>query len=370
MEPLNAKYGVKQSPEFISTLTAAQKREYLRMLIKRWPKARCLVHFTENKPGKCRAQGCPNVTFWDGSRGYRVFCSRDCANKQPRTNGSKTIKCRLKALAKKYATKRKYDYFDFSKSERSILRKSVKDVGRFRKDLLPLLEKKDRGLLKKVVNFRDFHNWACTLKVLIDGVTPVCPQCEARIEPGQSKYAAHCGSSCAALNPRVESKKDATFKRKYGLSRNDRLVQSALSYKEKSVVIRGKTFRVQGYEGRAIKWLVDTKRAKVENILPFKGNFPPVMYDFGGKECKHYPDFVVRKLDGTYIFVEAKGIYTGFGKCRDRDFWEMLKSKRQGALNLGYTYRVIFVPRDNDNIRVVPSRLFTATREEAVTFLS
>ena len=74
----------------------------------------------------------------------------------------------------------------------------------------------------------------------------------------------------------------------------------------KEVIVDGKMFTVQGYEGLALQYLVDKQNFDVDDIVRDVKDIPVIDYNYKGKR-KHYPDLYIPHKN---LLIEVKSWYT------------------------------------------------------------
>jgi len=104
----------------------------------------------------------------------------------------------------------------------------------------------------------------------------------------------------------------------------------------KKVRINGKTFKVQGYEGAALKHLVNSGFCSIQDIVNFEEGVPVIDYRYKGKR-KHYPDFYIPNKN---MLIEVKSIYTLFSIP---DNFYMTAAKASAAIDKGFKYKLMLI---------------------------
>lgn len=117
-------------------------------------------------------------------------------------------------------------------------------------------------------------------------------------------------------------------------------------YQCKEFKIKGKIFRVQGYEKLAIEYLIQ-RGFKPANIITkvYEGK-PSFDYIFKGKR-KYIPDFYVKSNNTVY---EVKSPYT-LG-VKDKNLYNKNRKKALSVVKAGYRYRVILFTAKHKFIRL------------------
>ena len=119
------------------------------------------------------------------------------------------------------------------------------------------------------------------------------------------------------------------------------------------VTVKGASYRVEGYEGRALVYLTNALNVKPENILAFStGKVPSISYTHENKSSgkgvyTHYyhPDFYVKETNTLY---EVKSTMT-LGLFVP-EVYRRNRSKAKGCVAQGYKHVLILVLRDGQSI--------------------
>lgn len=116
------------------------------------------------------------------------------------------------------------------------------------------------------------------------------------------------------------------------------------SYMKRVCVIQGRRFVYMGYEKHAIKYMLRTGKATVDEI-DFD-DLPTFSYNYKGKNRTYFPDFKVRDN-----IVEVKSTYTF---AHHADLFEIVKRKRQAVIDAGYKFQLLVMNHDGTRL-VVPT---------------
>jgi len=119
----------------------------------------------------------------------------------------------------------------------------------------------------------------------------------------------------------------------------------------KTVEVKGKIFRIQGFERKALKLLLEIERLSPKKIHEYSsGNVPFISYTYKGKACHYRPDFYIKSQN---LLVEVKSpstlgldnrpLYESTGRGRFRKN----KAKWKAALDQGYSCRLILLGGSN-----------------------
>jgi hypothetical protein len=111
-------------------------------------------------------------------------------------------------------------------------------------------------------------------------------------------------------------------------------VQGHTGYARKNIVLKGKQFKLQGFEPLALKLLA--AKVPVKDILVGKEVPRFFYYDKASDRPRnYYPDFYVKSKN---CIVEVKSDYTLLG---DDDWLRVVKAKRQAVLDKGYDFKLL-----------------------------
>lgn len=110
--------------------------------------------------------------------------------------------------------------------------------------------------------------------------------------------------------------------------------RNATGYKRTDVVILGKQFRVQGYEGKFLRELALRRPTLFKEIKNGK-EVPRFKYDAGDQEREYQPDFY---LPSKNLIIEIKSTYTAAGT---NELFENLVAKRKAVIAAGYKFKLI-----------------------------
>jgi transposase-like protein len=109
---------------------------------------------------------------------------------------------------------------------------------------------------------------------------------------------------------KLKDKKKSAMQNKYGVDNPMQLIDvhhkaMKSGYRLRDVVIKGRTFSVQGFEPQALEHLV--KEGMDVNSISVGVNVPTISYRFKGKDKKYFPDFYHKDSNTIY---EVKSVYT------------------------------------------------------------
>lgn len=128
------------------------------------------------------------------------------------------------------------------------------------------------------------------------------------------------------------------------------------SFATKKTKIQGKVIYYQGYEDRALRWIIREKKLNIKQIQLSKvGEVPTVKYQMGDQTHLYFPDFYVPKLNRI---VEVKSKYTLF---KDRFALRRNQAKAKACLAAGYKFSLLLVHDDRDSCILLPKAWLTAT---------
>jgi hypothetical protein len=152
-------------------------------------------------------------------------------------------------------------------------------------------------------------------------------------------------------SPEVQKKIRATMKARYGVehtmqNRDLHERQQKSGFKIRTVRIKGKTFRVRGYEPEAIRWLVKHGCDPKLILTTAAEGVPSVPYiDADGTPRVYHPDFKV-KLKNRWGLIEVKSTFTS-GLVNDkRGTFSRVKAKAQACVVAGYRFKLLLVLTD------------------------
>jgi ferredoxin-like protein FixX len=111
------------------------------------------------------------------------------------------------------------------------------------------------------------------------------------------------------------------------------------THKYKDVKVRGKLFRLQGYEPAALKYIMANKGVRAKDIEAGK-RVPVITYKHGKRKRTHYPDFWI-PAQNRLIEVKSPWTLGLIGAYTDKHYFEECKAKRTAALAAGYKYTLL-----------------------------
>lgn len=111
----------------------------------------------------------------------------------------------------------------------------------------------------------------------------------------------------------VKRKWAETFKEKYGVRNPQQVEEIFLRTQRSGHLVRyvtdvytGKTLAMRGYEPQAYEVLVKKYKRRLQ--VGAKGH--NLTYRHKGKTCRFFPDFSVKRKDGSFMYFEVKSTYT------------------------------------------------------------
>lgn len=139
----------------------------------------------------------------------------------------------------------------------------------------------------------------------------------------------------------------ATSLERYGVEfwAQDREKFNAALFKRNNYKIKGKLFKLQGYEHFAIKHLVSLG-CKVKNIST--DNVPTIRYTHIKRNRVYHPDFSAL-VRGVFWLYEVKSTYT-IG-CHSKEVYLKVKAKAVSTVEAGHNYALIVVAPDGKVIK-------------------
>lgn len=132
------------------------------------------------------------------------------------------------------------------------------------------------------------------------------------------------------------------------------------AFTSKLVSVDGVDFRVQGYEERALRWIISNRDVLATEILSgYDGrDTPPIIeYLWRGKMRKYFPDFYIPKLN---LVVEVKSSYTLLG---EPSYLISNKRKAKACKRAGYRYALMVMDARGDRIPL-PKDWVTLSRKK------
>lgn len=116
-------------------------------------------------------------------------------------------------------------------------------------------------------------------------------------------------------------------------------------YRQKTFNIGKREFKVQGYEGHAIHWLVRSREIDPKNIEVGRCVVPRFRYRLNGKEHWYYPDI---KVDDR--IVEVKSTWTmgllGDYEVTKRPLLAVVKKKARAVERAGFQFRLMLIKKE------------------------
>jgi hypothetical protein len=135
-------------------------------------------------------------------------------------------------------------------------------------------------------------------------------------------------------------------------------------YKFKTVLLEGKSFRVQGYEPQALGWILQTKPTlKAKDIkVDTSGEVPTIQYKIGRRKRTYFPDMYIPKINRIIEVksIHTLGIKTGKG-------WRKNQQKAKAVLEAGYAFALLLVK--GDRIFLMPKDWYQMDRKDVLAKL-
>lgn len=143
-------------------------------------------------------------------------------------------------------------------------------------------------------------------------------------------------------NPDVVAKAKATLLERYGVehaNQHPEFLDKAQRHAFNSSVIKlkGKKFKIQGYEGHALKVLVDQLGVPVTNITTKTSNQKEIWWEYKNKRHRYHTDIRIN-YKGKDISLEVKSLYTV--GLKHKETFNQVKRKAKGAFELGVDLRI------------------------------
>ena len=115
-----------------------------------------------------------------------------------------------------------------------------------------------------------------------------------------------------------------------------------INFNRKKFILDGKTFNVQGYEDRAIRYIVEEMGIDVKHIITGAG-VPHFMYSHKGKIKRYFPDIFIPSEN---LIIEVKSTYTLGIKNLNSDVLEMNQAKAN-SVTFPFTYGTLVLGKTN-----------------------
>ena len=179
------------------------------------------------------------------------------------------------------------------------------------------------------------------------------------------------GVSCVYKLPEIQQKIKNTLLAKYGVEHPlqhpgffAKFQKTCKKYKD--IEVEGRTLRLQGYEGQALKWLLEERGIPISSIVASLDdkNLLRVSYMKEGKPSVYYPDFLINEAD----IYEVKSTFTLYANVR---IYKELVSKALSCLNQGFSFTLLLVIIENKITRVIemPSDWYTLEYVDSLQYL-
>ncbi len=132
--------------------------------------------------------------------------------------------------------------------------------------------------------------------------------------------------------------------------------------KVQEILLKGKVFLINGYEGMALKTLL--RKYKVGDVATFlSGEVPIIKYRYKGKNRRYYPDLFVKSENGL---VEVKSLATlglkpfPLDKRSDSERFYENAEKAKAVVQSQYKFKLMVFNKDGTRMRV-PSKWYNLT---------
>lgn len=126
-----------------------------------------------------------------------------------------------------------------------------------------------------------------------------------------------------------------------------------------------KIFKVQGYEEKALHWLITNKKLKPSEVSVYsEGTVPYISWVSGGRTKYHFPDIFVSKSNTLYE-VKSKATIglTGFVRLTPAEIFKSVKAKALKAIEQGFKYEVLLMTESGERLKL-PKDWYTLTFKE------
>lgn len=151
-----------------------------------------------------------------------------------------------------------------------------------------------------------------------------------------------------------KAKRNATMLERYGVEHNmqSRALfekQKLSGFKIKKFKLKGKTFKVRGYEDIAIRYLHKKYNVAVSDIKTTSAEgMPTIRYlDSDGKKHMYHPDIYAR-IKNKWWLIEVKSTYTcGITAHKKNGMFGTLRRKIKACVDSGYRTRVLIITKEH-----------------------
>lgn len=138
-------------------------------------------------------------------------------------------------------------------------------------------------------------------------------------------------------------------------------------FEARGVEIGGKKFQLQGYEDRAIRWIMSNTDLAVDaiNCGALESSYIPVIsYNYAGRPRNYYPDIFIEELN---LVVEVKSPYTltGVAGCN----LAINKAKAEATYGSGFRFALLLMLDSGSRIKL-PKHWYTMDNEAIMSLVS
>lgn len=117
-------------------------------------------------------------------------------------------------------------------------------------------------------------------------------------------------------------------------------------FQYKTVTISKIEFRVQGYEGPALKYILKKFNVTPKDIESHGYKIPTISYMYSRKKRNYHPDFFIPKLNRL---IEVKSIYTFLGT---KEMFYKIKAKVKACLTEGFKFSLLVMRVDGTRVKL------------------
>lgn len=155
--------------------------------------------------------------------------------------------------------------------------------------------------------------------------------------------------------PSIQRKREKTMTKLYGhanVMHNPDMLEYTMhrAHRVKRMTLKGKTFQYMGYEGRFIKYLVNTVGVDVKDITTRAKHMPEIFYKVGDKEKKYTPDVSFKHKGKTWV-VEVKSIYTCGLLASNRQQFSIFRKKIRAAAKV-CNFAAVILPEKGKQMKI------------------
>ena len=139
----------------------------------------------------------------------------------------------------------------------------------------------------------------------------------------------------------------------------------------KEVRINRRTFKVQGYEEQALKWLLANTKLKASDLSVYSdGTVPHISWKNKERTKYHFPDIFVAKSNTLYE-VKSKATIglAGFVRLTPAEIFKSVKTKALKAIEQGFKYEILLMTESGERLKL-PKDWYNLTFKEFKSIMS